>query len=53
MKIDLTAEESEVLEAYLFRKACRLEESGLTDSKCYRAMQSIRHKIRHGTETQA
>lgn len=45
MKIELTKEEAEVLESYLFRKICGLEEAGLTDSRCYPLLYSIRQKI--------
>ena len=43
--IKLTKEEKEVLETYLDRKLYKLEESGLTDSKCYPLLYSIRHKL--------
>ena len=43
--LPLTDEESEVLENYLFKKMCRLEESGLTDSHCYPLLCSIRRKL--------
>lgn len=45
MEIELNEEESEVLENYLFKKAINLENSGLTDSKCYKIFCSIRKKI--------
>ena len=46
--IMLTDDECEVLETYLFRKLCKLEDSGLTDSKCYPLLYSIRQKILKG-----
>ena len=44
--IELTAEEKEVLENYLDHKLYRLEEAGLTDSKCYPLLYSIRKKLK-------
>jgi len=44
--LELTQDEAEVLENYLFRKLCRLEEAGLTDSRCYPLLYSIRQKIK-------
>ena len=43
--VELTDEEVEVLETYLFRKVCKLEEAGLTDSKCFIVLSSIRRKL--------
>lgn len=43
--ITLTEDEVEVIDSYIFRKACRLEESGLTDSKCYPRLMSVHRKI--------
>lgn len=45
MILNLTDNEVEVLTDYLTRKAMRLEESGLQDSKCCLAMNSILLKI--------
>lgn len=45
IKLELTKDEAEVLEEYLFRKCCRLEDAGLTDSRCYPLLFSIRQKI--------
>lgn len=45
MILNLTDDEIEVLTDYLTRKAMRLEESGLQDSKCCLAMNSILLKI--------
>ena len=42
----LTKEEKEMLENYLFRKQVNLENSGLTDAKCYRLILSIRKKLK-------
>ena len=43
--ITLTKEEAEMLESYLFRKQINLENSNLTDSKCYPLICSIRKKL--------
>ena len=45
MTLNLTDDEAEVLADYLTRKAMRLEESGLHDSRCCLAMNSILLKI--------
>ena len=45
MILNLTDNEVEVLTDYLTRKAMRLEESALQDSKCCSAMNSILLKI--------
>jgi hypothetical protein len=44
--LELTKEEAEMLEAYLFRKQINLENSNLTDSKCYPLICSIRRKLK-------
>lgn len=44
-KIELTDEEVEVLEGYIFRKMCNLENLDLTDCKCYKIFYSIRQKL--------
>ena len=44
--ITLTKEEAEMLESYLFRKQINLENSNLTDSKCYPLICSIRKKLK-------
>lgn len=44
-KIEFTIEELEILELYLFKKLCKLEDAKLTDSKCYIILQKIRNKI--------
>lgn len=44
-KIELTEEEAKILEDYLFRKIINLENSGLTDSKCYPILCSIYNKL--------
>jgi argininosuccinate lyase len=41
----ITKEESEVLQNYLLKKCMRLEESGLTDSKCYPLLYSVYRKL--------
>ena len=43
--LPLTDDESEVLENYLFKKMCKLEDAGLTDSHCYPLLCSIRRKL--------
>lgn len=43
--ITLTEEEADVIDNYIFRKACRLEEANLKDSKCYPNLMSVHHKI--------
>ena len=43
--ITLTKEEAEMLEYYLFKKQINLENSGLTDAKCYPLICSIRKKL--------
>lgn len=45
MVLELNENEVDVLKDYLTRKTMRLEESGLSDSKCCLAMTSILHKI--------
>ena len=45
MTIELTKEEAEMLENYLFKKQINLENSDLTDAKCYRLILSIRKKL--------
>ena len=44
--ITLTEDEAEMLESYLFRKQINLENSNLTDAKCYPLICSIRKKLR-------
>ena len=39
------SEEAEMLENYLFKKQINLENSNLTDAKCYRLILSIRKKL--------
>lgn len=43
--ITLTEDEAEMLETYLFRKQINLENSNLTDAKCYPLICSIRKKL--------
>lgn len=45
MILELNENEIDVLKDYLTRKTMRLEEVGLSDSKCCLAMTSILHKI--------
>lgn len=44
--VDLTDEEADIVYDYLFRKAARLKDAGLEDSKCYPLLLSVTHKIR-------
>lgn len=48
--IQLTEEEAEVLDDYIFRKACRLKEAGLEDSKCYPNLMSVHRKITNAAD---
>lgn len=43
--VDLTEEEAEVIDNYIFRKASRLEEANLTDSYCYPKLMAVHHKL--------
>lgn len=45
IKLELTEEEAEVLDSYIFRKAIRLKEAGLEDSKCYPLLMSVHNKL--------
>lgn len=45
IKIELTGDEAKVVDDYIFRKACRLEESNLKDSYCYPRLYSAHNKI--------
>ena len=45
MILDLDKNEIDVLKNYLTRKTIRLDEAGLSDSRCYLTMMSILHKI--------
>lgn len=45
INIELTQQEAEVLENYLFRKLICLKESNLEDAKCYEALHSIQKKL--------
>lgn len=45
MKVDFTQDEMEVVEKYLFRKICKLEDSDLKDSYCYPRLTSFRTKL--------
>lgn len=45
ISLELTADEAEVIEDYIFRKACRLKDSGLEDSKCYPKLMSVHRKL--------
>lgn len=43
--LNLTDKEIEVLDDYIFRKVCRLLDSGLEDSKCCIQLSSVHKKI--------
>lgn len=45
LTLKLTKEEAEVLSNYLERKLYKLEQSGLTDSRCYPLLYSVHRKI--------
>jgi len=47
IKLELTEDEAKMLESYLFRKQVNLENSNLTDSKCYPLICSIRKKLKN------
>lgn len=42
---NFTKEEIEVVESYLFKKICRLEDADLKDSYCYPRLVSFRQKL--------
>jgi len=44
-QVTLTGEELDVVDDYIFKKACRLKDSGLDDSKCYQALMSTHRKL--------
>lgn len=44
-QVTLTGEELDVVDDYIFKKACRLKDSGLDDSKCYQALMSVHRKL--------
>jgi hypothetical protein len=46
VKLELTEEEAEMLEAYLFHKQINLENANLKDSKCYPLICGIRKKLK-------
>ena len=43
--ITLTKEEAEVVDNYIFRKMCRLEDANLTESFCYPRLANAHRKI--------
>ena len=43
--IELTEDEAEVVDNYIFRKMCRLEEAHLEESFCYPNLASAHRKI--------
>lgn len=45
IKLQLSDEEAEVLDSYVFKKLIRLKESGLEDSKCYPLLLMIHAKL--------
>ena len=50
MQIELTSKEAKILGDYLLRKTRYLEESGLQDSDCCIAMNSILFKLYRGAK---
>lgn len=48
--IDLTADEIEVLDDYIFRKLCKLKDAGLEDARCYKHLSSVHHKLKHSND---
>ena len=45
IKIELTEEEAEVVDNYLFKKVCRLEDANLRESFCYPRLYSAHRKL--------
>lgn len=50
--IELTESEADVVSEYLLRKCVRLEEAGLTDSKCYPLLYGAYSKLRKAMKNQ-
>jgi hypothetical protein len=51
IKIELTEEEAEVVDNYIFRKMCRLEDANLMESFCYPRLASAHRKIQRAKES--
>lgn len=51
IKIELTEEEAEVVDNYIFRKMCRLEDAHLEESFCYLRLASAHRKIQRAKES--
>ena len=45
IKLELTPEEAEVVDNYLFRKVCRLEDADLKESYCYPKLYNAHRKL--------
>ena len=50
IKIELTDEEAEVVDNYIFRKMCRLEDAHLEESFCYPRLASAHRKIQRAKQ---
>jgi len=48
--IELTDEEAEVVDNYIFRKMCRLEDADLMESFCYPRLASAHRKIQRAKQ---
>ena len=45
IKVELTEEEAEVVDNYIFRKMCRLEDANLKESFCYPRLYNAHRKL--------
>jgi hypothetical protein len=45
IKIELTEEEAEVVDNYIFKKVCRLEDANLKESYCYPRLYNAHRKL--------
>ena len=45
ISIDLTLEEAEVVDNYIFKKVCRLEDADLRESYCYPRLYNAHRKL--------
>jgi len=43
--ITITESEAEVVDNYIFRKMCRLEDANLKETHCYPRLESVHRKI--------
>jgi hypothetical protein len=50
--IELTEDEAEVVDNYIFRKMCRLEDAHLEESFCYPNLASVHRKIQRAKDEQ-